>query len=378
MPMASCFPGFAITRSPAWAYSAKHVVHGQGRSPRSATVLATWSQWPRCRSRASSRHRAGHRPRSRFATRVDLVSRTALRRRRDGRLDHGVQPTAHRRTGRPERVAQPEEVALAPDVLLAGPVAPASARRRRTRWPRPRRAAAGPRLGVLGLDRSRPAEHGSLSASRCSRQCPSSWAIVNRRRGGHWRASSALTQISPARREQQTGQRLAVAKRGRARGRAEVLDVAHEQPDMGVGDLLDRDWQRRAVPHVARGSGRGTPRRVARSPPSAAIVIARIAARGRVSARAWRTHGGAVSGRPARPLSRRAIRSTSRQSPACAAWRTSAAGSWASAMVDSGRWSRARREPDVSRRGTARRPRPTPPAGGAGAAVSSAAPPDSV
>ena len=36
---------------------------------------------------------------------------------------------------------------------------------------------------------------------------------------------------------------------------SEVLDVAHQQPDVGVGDLFDRDRQRGAVPDIARDPG---------------------------------------------------------------------------------------------------------------------------
>ena len=57
------------------------------------------------------------------------------------------------------------------------------------------------------------------------------------------------------RREQQSGQRLAAAELGGAGRGPEVLDVAHEQAEVGVGDLLDRHGQRGAVPHVARDAG---------------------------------------------------------------------------------------------------------------------------
>ena len=47
-----------------------------------------------------------------------------------------------------------------------------------------------------------------------------------------------------------------MAELGRSGRRAEVLDVAHQQADVSVSDLLDRHRQGGAVPHVARDAGK--------------------------------------------------------------------------------------------------------------------------
>ena len=124
----------------------------------------------------------------------------------------------------------------------------ASAARPRTRSPPPRcraRPARAPR---------RPSVRRQNSDSwpvRCISQWPSSWPIVKRRRAGHWRASSALTQISPGPGSSIPDSDWPGRERRRPGRAAHVLDVAHEQPEDGVDEILDRHGQRLAVPDVA-------------------------------------------------------------------------------------------------------------------------------
>ena len=105
------------------------------------------------------------------------------------------------------------------------------------------------RDGVRGrlVDRRAPAEQ-RLLAVAVQTQWPSSWPIVKRRRGGHGRASSALTQISPRAGAAGPESDCPAARPRRAGRRAHVLDVADEQAEDRVGDVLDRDGQRLAVP----------------------------------------------------------------------------------------------------------------------------------
>ena len=84
--------------------------------------------------------------------------------------------------------------------------------------------------------------------SRCMHQWPSSWPIVKRRRPGHSRASAALTQISPGPASSRPEMDWPGARGGGAGRGGHVLDVADEQAEAGVGDVLDRDRQLLAVP----------------------------------------------------------------------------------------------------------------------------------
>src|ERR1700735_2900212 len=62
----------------------------------------------------------------------------------------------------------------------------------------------------------------------------------------------------PAIRQEQAGERLAVAQRWRARCGPQVVNVPDQQTREAVGDLLDRDWQRFAVPDVRRHTSEET------------------------------------------------------------------------------------------------------------------------
>ena len=169
------------------------------------------------------------------------------------------------------------------------------------------------------------------SGSRCSNQCPSSWAIVNRRRGGHWRASSALIQISPP--QAASGRTGSGQARARAR-RARVEDPRRHARGARRGCRRSlrpgRATTRR--PRCSPGRRPGTVPRLARCCPSAAIVITGVGHSKPPNERAVRAVS-SDSGRGALPASTRASSSTSLQSPTWTAWRTSAIGSRASGMV---------------------------------------------
>ena len=199
-----------------------------------------------------------------------------------------------------------------------GQAAPASGQRPRTRSLRPRQAEAAresaPRARSIPSGRTRLVR----SASRCSRQWPSSWAIVNLRRAGHWRASSALTQISPRAGSSRPDSAWPVPSSG-APGAVPRSSTSRTSSPTWVSAISSIGTGRRlAVPHVGRDPGRGTPRRAVRSPPSAAMVIAAHRPRGRASPTsvAYARRRDRRRDRE-RPLSLRAISSTSRQSPAC-------------------------------------------------------------
>lgn len=51
--------------------------------------------------------------------------------------------------------------------------------------------------------------------------------------------------------EEETRERLALPECGGSRGAPQVVDVAHKQAEVGVGDFLDRHRDRHPVPDIA-------------------------------------------------------------------------------------------------------------------------------